>query len=275
MNRLDTVFKTLKAEGRKAFSAFVMASDPHKEASLEILKSLPKAGVDFIELGMPFTDPAADGPVIQAAGTRALNAGASMIQALEIIKEFRKEDTKTPIVLMGYFNPVYRYGPAKFAADAKASGADAVLVADLPVGENDFGLHEALTAEGIALIGLVTPTTDTARLKEILETTSGFCYYISIAGTTGTKDVETEVLQKNISRIKEHTDLPIAVGFGIKTPAHVAAVTNVADAAIVGSAIVQKIAENLNEEGGLKTSVSNLVENVSVFVHSLSDAVKK
>ena len=273
--RIEQKFKALELEGRKAFSAFVMAGDPNKEISIEILKSLPKAGVDFIELGMPFTDPAADGVVIQTAGTRALNAGATMKQTLEIVREFRKEDSKTPIILMGYFNPIYCYGAKAFAMDAKNAGADGVLIADLPIGENDFGIHDALDKNELDFIGLVTPTTGENRLKEIVKKTGGFCYYISVAATTGTKDVAVTDLKTNVDRIKKHTDLPVAIGFGIKTPKHVEEVTKVADAAIVGSAIVQKIADNLDENGKIKTSVINLVENVSEFVHSLSDVVKK
>jgi tryptophan synthase alpha chain len=240
--RIDKRFAKLRAETRAGFVAFVTAGDPDQATTCEILRGLPAAGADVIELGMPFSDPMADGPAIQASSLRALKAGASMVKTLALVKEFRARDDETPIVLMGYYNPIYRYGVPRFLADAKAAGVDGLIVVDLPPEEDAELCLPALEA-GLNFIRLATPTTDAKRLPAVLANTSGFLYYVSVTGITGTRAGAQDAIADAIARIKRRTDLPIAVGFGIRTPEQAAAVAKVADAAVVGSALVEAAAK--------------------------------
>ncbi len=215
--RIDTRFAELKKAGRSAFVTFVMAGDPDPATSLEIIKALPKAGADVIELGMPFTDPMADGPSIQAAGLRALKAGMTLKKTLELVRGFRKDDNTTPIVLMGYYNPIYIYGVDKFLVDAKSAGIDGLIIVDLPPEEDDELCLPAMKA-GLNFIRLATPTTDDKRLPAVLANTSGFVYYVSITGITGAAAADATAVGEAVARIKRHTKLPVCVGFGIRTP---------------------------------------------------------
>ena len=242
MTRIDDTFARLKSEGKKAFVAYVMAGDPDYDRSLEIVKSLPGAGVDIIELGAPFTDPMADGPTIQLAGQRALEAGQTMDNTLEMVRAFREENTTTPIVLMGYYNPIYNRGVERFLADAKAAGVDGLIVVDLPPEEDDELCVPAQKA-GLNFIRLATPTTDDKRLPKVLQNTSGFVYYVSITGITGSAEAQAGDVAPEVARIKSQTDLPVIVGFGIRTPEGAANIARVADGAVVGSAIVAEIAK--------------------------------
>jgi len=242
MSRIDARFAELRAAGRKAFVSYIMAGDPDRDTSLAVMKGLPEAGVDIIELGVPFTDPMADGPTIQQAGQRALAAGMTLDIALGMVAEFRREDDTTPIVLMGYYNPVYSRGVERFLADAKAAGIDGLIVVDLPPEEDDELCVPALAA-GIDFIRLATPTTDDKRLPKVLTNTSGFVYYVSITGITGAAAAEAAEVAPEVKRIKAHTDLPVIVGFGIRTPETAATIAGVADGCVVGSAIVGEIAK--------------------------------
>jgi tryptophan synthase alpha chain len=242
MTRIDRKFAALKAEGKKAFVAYVMAGDPDYATSLEIVKGLPGAGVDIIELGMPFTDPMADGPTIQLAGQRALAAGQTLQKTLDMAAEFRKTDDTTPIVMMGYYNPIYSRGVDKFLADAKAVGIDGLIVVDLPPEEDDE-LCIPAQAAGLNFIRLATPTTDDKRLPKVLTNTSGFVYYVSITGITGAAAASAADVGPEVARIKAKTNLPVIVGFGIRTPDVSQAIASVADGAVVGSAIVAMIAD--------------------------------
>ena len=258
MTRIDAKFAELNAEGKKAFVSYIMAGDPDFDTSLEIVKGLPAAGVDIIELGLPFTDPMADGPTIQLAGQRALAAGMTVDRTLEMVAEFRKTDDSTPIVLMGYYNPIYNRGVDKFLMDAKAAGIDGLIVVDLPPEEDDELCIPAQNA-GLNFIRLATPTTDDNRLPKVLTNTSGFVYYVSITGITGAAEAEATDVGPEVARIKAATDLPVIVGFGINTPEKSRAIASVADGAVVGSAIVSKIA------GG------DSVDQVLAFVKGLAD----
>ena len=240
MTRIDDKFAELNAAGKKAFVAYVMAGDPDYDTSLEIVKGLPEAGVDIIELGLPFTDPMADGPTIQLAGGRALDQGMTLQKTLDLAAEFRKGDDTTPIVLMGYYNPIYSRGVDKFLVDAKAAGIDGLIVVDLPP-EEDEELCIPAQAAGMNFIRLATPTTDDKRLPKVLTNTSGFVYYVSITGITGAANAEAADVGPEVARIKAATDLPVIVGFGIKTPERSEAIAKVADGSVVGSAIVEKI----------------------------------
>jgi len=242
VSRLAARFAQLKKQGRAAFVPFITAGDPDFDTSLAIFEKLPGAGADVIELGMPFTDPMADGPAVQASSLRALQAGANMIRTLDLVKRFRRTDSATPVVLMGYYNPVHAYGTAKFIRDAASAGADGLIIVDLPPEEDDV-LRVPAQAQGIDLIRLVTPTTDDARLAKVLNGASGFLYYVSITGVTGTKSFETAKVEAALARIKKATDLPVAVGFGVRTPDQAAAIGALADGVVVGSAIVGRIAE--------------------------------
>ncbi|MHC0054824.1 tryptophan synthase subunit alpha [Actibacterium sp. D379-3] len=242
MTRIDRKFAALKAEGKKAFVAYVMAGDPDYETSLEIIKGLPGAGVDVIEMGMPFTDPMADGPTIQLAGQRALAGGQTLEKTLAMAREFRKTDDETPIVMMGYYNPIYNRGVAKFLEDAKAAGIDGLIVVDLPP-EEDVELCIPANAAGMNFIRLATPTTDDKRLPKVLQNTSGFVYYVSITGITGTAVPQAADVAPEVARIKSQTDLPVIVGFGIKTPETAESIASIADGAVVGSAIVKLVEE--------------------------------
>lgn len=240
MSRIDAKFSALTAAGKKAFVAYVMAGDPDYETSLEIVKGLPEAGVDVIELGLPFTDPMADGPTIQLAGQRALEAGQTLIKTLELARTFRENDDTTPIVLMGYYNPIYNHGVERFLTDAKAAGIDGLIVVDLPP-EEDEELCIPAQAAGLNFIRLATPTTDEKRLPRVLQNTSGFVYYVSITGITGAANAVAGDVGPEVARIKASTDLPVIVGFGIKTPEASRDIASIADGAVVGSAIVDLI----------------------------------
>lgn len=240
MTRIDDKFAALKAEGKAAFVAYIMAGDPNQATSLEIMKGLPGAGVDIIELGLPFTDPMADGPTIQLAAGRALASGQTLQATLDMAAEFRKGDDTTPIVLMGYYNPIYSRGVEVFLKDAVAAGVDGLIVVDLPPEEDDE-LCLPAQAAGMNFIRLATPTTDDARLPKVLTNTSGFVYYVSITGITGAAEAQAENVAPEVARIKAKTDLPVVVGFGIKTPEASEAMAGVADGVVVGSAIVDLI----------------------------------
>jgi len=240
MNRIEATFEKLKAEGRKALITFVMGGDPDEERSAAVLDSLPEAGADIIEIGMPFTDPMADGPAIQAAGLRALGKGASLKNIIKMVQHFRSKNTDTPIVLMGYFNPILAYGPENFIQDTAKAGVDGLIIVDLPP-EEDMELRPRAEAENLCLTRLVTPTTQNERLDTVINGASGFLYYVSITGVTGTASADIDAVGEHIRQIREHTDLPICVGFGIKTPEDAAAMAKIADGVVVGSAIVQNI----------------------------------
>lgn len=240
--RIDARFETLRKEGRAGLITFITAGDPDYETSLAILKGLPAAGADIIELGMPFSDPMADGPAIQASSLRALKAGASMKKTLALVRAFRAGDQETPLVLMGYYNPIYAYGGERFLADAKAAGVDGLIVVDLPPEEDEELCLPALRS-GLSFIRLATPTTDDQRLPAVLANTSGFVYYVSITGITGTRAGEIAALKEAVMRLHRHTELPVAIGFGIRTPEQAAEVARIADAVVVGSALVSAVAE--------------------------------
>jgi tryptophan synthase alpha chain len=244
VSRLKDTFARLKKEGRAAFVPFITAGDPDMETSFAILEKLPAAGADVIELGVPFSDPMADGPAVQASSVRALKSGASLVKVLKMIEKFRKTDKTTPIVLMGYYNSVHAYGTARFARDVAAAGVDGLIVVDLPI-EEDEVLRVPAKAQGVDLIRFVTPTTDDARLKRIVADASGYLYYVSVAGVTGTKAVPEQEVRAAIARVRAATDLPCTVGFGIRTPDQAAAIAVIADGVVVGSAIVTKVADNL------------------------------
>ncbi|WP_295537046.1 tryptophan synthase subunit alpha [uncultured Thioclava sp.] len=240
MTRIDAKFAALKKQGKKAFVSYIMAGDPDLETSLEVMKGLPGAGVDIIELGVPFTDPMADGPTIQLAGQRALDGGQTLQKTLDMAAEFRKNDDTTPIVLMGYYNPIYSRGVDRFLRDAKAAGIDGLIVVDLPP-EEDSELCLPAQAAGINFIRLATPTTDDARLPKVLQNTSGFVYYVSVTGITGAQAAQAGEVGPEVARIKAKTDLPVIVGFGITTPEAAQTIASVADGCVVGSAIVKEI----------------------------------
>lgn len=270
MSRLKACFQALKAQNHAAFVTYIQAGDPNRELSTEILKGLPGAGVDIIELGMPFTDPAADGPAIDKAAQRALEAGASMIQTFEMVREFRADNAQTPIVLMGYFNPLYAYGIERFCADAADAGVDGLIIVDLPP-EEDAELRGPANAADIDVIRLATPTSDKARLPAVLSGASGFVYYVAVAGVTGGKSAGADEIGTAVTRIKAHTNLPVAVGFGIRTPAQAAAVAAKADAAVVGSAIVDVIANGVQEDGSVRPGT---LQEVLDITRQLADGVK-
>ena len=246
--RIDRRFAALKEEGRVALVAFVTAGDPDYETSLKIIKGLPAAGADVIEFGMPFTDPMADGPAIQAAGLRALQGGQTMKKTLAMVAAFRKGDANTPVVLMGYYNPIYVYGVDKFLKDAKAAGADGLIVVDLPPEEDDELCLPAMNAD-LNFIRLATPTTDDKRAPKVFKNTSGFVYYVSVLGITGTKAPDLKSVKANVNRLRKHTSLPIAVGFGVKTAKQARAIAEDADGVVVGSALVSAVKDSLTKAG--------------------------
>ncbi len=248
MSRIAARFAALRAEGRGALIPYLQAYDPDAATSLAILRGLPAAGADLIEVGVPFTDPMADGPTIQAAGLRGLAAGASMVNTLAMVAAFRTGESATPVVLMGYLNPILAYGPERFCKDAAAAGVDGLIVVDLPSEEADM-LSGAAAANGLDIIRLVAPTTDAARLPQVLAGSSGFVYYVSIAGITGTRSATREHLAEAIPRLRAATDLPVAIGFGIRSPEQAAGAVQIADAAVVGSAIVDTLAASLDAQG--------------------------
>jgi tryptophan synthase alpha chain len=260
----------LKEEGRAALVTFTMAGDPDTEASLAIIKALPKAGADLIELGMPFTDPMADGPAIQAAGQRALKAGQRMTKTLAMVRDFRKGDDATPVILMGYYNPIYIYGVDKFLVDAKAAGVDGLIIVDLPPEEDEELCLPALKA-GLNFIRLATPTTDDKRLPKVLTNTSGFVYYVSITGITGSAVPDTDKVTAAVKRIKRHTALPVAVGFGVKDAASARAIAQGADGVVVGSALVDALRKSLDENG---KATAGTVKAVADLVAELAQGVR-
>jgi tryptophan synthase alpha chain len=245
--RIDARFAQLKKEGRSAFVTFLMAGDPDPATSLAIIKALPKAGADIIEVGMPFTDPMADGPSIQAAGLRALKAGMTLKKTLAMVREFRNDDNATPLVLMGYYNPIYIYGVERFLTEAKAAGVDGLIVVDLPPEEDSELCLPAMKA-GLNFIRLATPTTDDKRLPAVLANTSGFVYYVSVAGITGSASADATAVGHAVTRIKRHTPLPVCVGFGIRTAEAAAAIASHADGAVVGSALVDVLRGSLDAD---------------------------
>ena len=269
--RIDTRFAAIAREGRAALVTFVMAGDPDLQTSLAIVKALPKAGADVIEIGMPFTDPMADGPAIQAAGLRALAAGTTLKKTIDLVRAFRTGDNDTPIVLMGYFNPIYIYGVARFLVDAKSAGIDGLIVVDLPP-EEDSELCLPALRSGIDFIRLATPTTDDKRLPAVLAHTAGFVYYVSITGITGAATPDFGEVAAAVKRIKRHTKLPVAVGFGVKTAAHAAAVARGADAVVVGTALVDAMRGTLTGDGrasaGTVAAVTGLVEQLATGVRT-------
>lgn len=264
MNRLKNRFAALKAENRAALVTFITAGDPNYATSLAILKGLPDAGADVIELGMPFTDPMADGPAIQLANIRALSGQQDMLKTLEMVREFRASNQETPLVLMGYYNPIFAYGVARFVADAKAAGVDGLIVVDLPPEHNDE-LCDPAQAVGIDFIRLTTPTTDDQRLPKVLNGSSGFVYYVSVAGVTGAGAATMEHVEQAVARLRRHTALPVCIGFGIRTPEHAAEIARRADGAVVGSALIDKIANAASSEeaiNGVLTLCRELAEGV-------------
>lgn len=269
MTRIDHRFAALKAQGRAALVTFVTAGDPDPDTSLRIVKALPKAGADLIELGMPFTDPMADGPAIQAANLRALAAGQTMKKTLALVREFRKQDDATPLVLMGYYNPIYVYGVDRFLADAKAAGVDGLIVVDLPPEEDDELCLPALRT-GLNFIRLATPTTDDKRLPAVLANTSGFVYYVSITGITGTAAPNFARVKAAVADLKRHTDLPVAVGFGVRTASDVRALAQAADGVVVGSALVRAIEQSLGRNG---RATARTVAAVGALVRRLAAGV--
>jgi tryptophan synthase alpha chain len=268
--RIDTRFADLAKEGRSAFVTYVMAGDPDPATSLDIVKALPRAGADVIELGIPFTDPMADGPSIQAAGLRALKGGMTLKKTLELVRGFRKDDNATPLVLMGYYNPIYIYGVDRFLADAKTAGVDGLIIVDLPPEEDDELCIPALKA-GLNFIRLATPTTDDKRLPAVLANTSGFVYYVSITGITGAAGADSKLVGEAVARIKRHTKLPVCVGFGIRTPEAARAIAQNANGAVVGTALVDALRGSLDEEG---RATAKTVTAVADLVASLAQGVR-
>jgi tryptophan synthase alpha chain len=268
--RIDRRFAALKHEGRAALVTFLMSGDPDYETSLAITKALPAAGADVIELGMPFTDPMADGPAIQAAGLRALKAGQTLKKTLALVGAFREAEHDTPIVLMGYYNPIYIYGVERFLADASTAGVDGLIVVDLPPEEDDELCLPALRA-GLNFVRLATPTTDDRRLPAVLANTSGFVYYVSITGITGTAKPDPQITREAVARIKRHTKLPVAVGFGVRTAEQAAAIASGADGVVVGSALVTALKESLDANGG---ATARTVKAVTDLVAELARGVR-
>jgi tryptophan synthase alpha chain len=268
--RIDARFAELKKQGRSAFITFLMAGDPDAATSLDIIKALPKAGADIIEIGMPFTDPMADGPAIQAAGLRALKGGMTLSKTLAMVREFRKSDTATPLVLMGYYNPIYIYGVDKFLADAKSAGVDGLIIVDLPPEEDSELCLPAMRA-GLNFIRLATPTTGDKRLPAVLANTSGFVYYVSITGITGSASADSASVGAAVARIKRHTKLPVCVGFGIRTPEAAGAIAQSADGAVVGTALVDALRGSLDAEGH---ATGKTVGAVTKLVASLAQGVR-
>ncbi|BBP80392.1 MULTISPECIES: tryptophan synthase subunit alpha [Pseudomonas] len=265
MSRLQTRFAELKQQNRAALVTFVTAGDPGYDASLAILKGLPDAGADVIELGMPFTDPMADGPSIQLANIRALAAKQNLVKTLQMVREFREGNQSTPLVLMGYFNPIHHYGVERFIGDAREAGVDGLIVVDLPPEHNEDLCHPAQAA-GIDFIRLTTPTTDDKRLPTVLEGSSGFVYYVSVAGVTGAGSATLEHVQDAVARLRRHTDLPVAIGFGIRTAEHAASIARLADGVVVGSALVDQIAKAETAE--------QAVDGVLTLCKTLADGVR-
>jgi tryptophan synthase alpha chain len=268
--RIDARFADLARQGRSAFVTFLMAGDPDPKTSLDIIKGLPKAGADIIEIGMPFTDPMADGPSIQAAGLRALKAGMTLRKTLELVRGFRKDDDATPLVLMGYYNPIYIYGVEKFLADARTAGVDGLIIVDLPP-EEDTELCIPAMKAGLNFIRLATPTTDDKRLPAVLANTSGFVYYVAITGITGSASADSTVVGEAVARIKRHTKLPVCVGFGIRTPDAAREIAENANGAVVGTALVDALRTSLDSEG---RATPKTVGAVADLVSALAQGVR-
>jgi len=268
-SRIDRRFEALKANGDKALVTFLTAGDPDYDTNLEILKGLPQAGADIIEIGMPFTDPMADGPAIQASSLRALKGGQNMIKTLQLVREFRTTEADTPIVLMGYYNPIYIYGCDRFIKDALEAGVDGLIVVDLPPEEDDELCIPAMAA-GLNFIRLATPTTDDKRLPKVLANTSGFVYYVSISGITGTATPDADIVGTAVKRIKSHTDLPIVVGFGVRTPEQAAAISANADGVVVGTALVDALKQTLSQDN---VSDTTTVDSVLSLVRDLKQGI--
>ena len=268
--RIDTRLADLKTQGRAAFVTFLMAGDPDPATSLAIIKALPQAGAEIIEIGMPFTDPMADGPAIQAAGLRALKGGMTLKKTLDLVRGFRKDDDATPIVLMGYYNPIYIYGVEAFLTDAKTAGVDGLIIVDLPPEEDDELCLPAMKA-GLNFIRLATPTTDDKRLPAVLANTSGFVYYVSITGITGAAAANATQVGEAVARIKRHTKLPVCVGFGIRTPEAARDIARAADGAVVGTALVEALANSLDAEGRATPAT---VKAVADLTASLAQGVR-
>ncbi|AVT74137.1 tryptophan synthase subunit alpha [Rhodopseudomonas palustris] len=275
--RIDTRFGELKQQGRPALVTFVMAGDPDLDTSLQILKALPAAGADVIEIGMPFTDPMADGPAIQAAGLRALKTGTTLKKTLGLVRDFRATDNATPLVLMGYYNPIYIYGVDAFLADAKAAGVDGLIIVDLPPEEDEELCLPAMKA-GLNFIRLATPTTDEKRLPAVLANTSGFVYYVSITGITGSASADASAVGTAVQRIKRHTNLPVCVGFGIRTPEAAQAIAAQANGAVVGSALIDALKASLDAEGRATKAtvgaVADLVASLAAGVRGAKQAAE-
>jgi tryptophan synthase alpha chain len=270
VSRIAARFAALKSEKRGALIPFLEAWDPDSSTSMAILRGMPGAGADLIEIGCPFTDPMADGPTIQLAGKRALKAGATMSRTLAMVREFRREDAGTPVILMGYLNPILSYGVERFCVDAAASGVDGLIVVDLPSEEADM-LVPFANANALDVIRLVAPTTDAARLPKVLDGSSGFVYYVSITGITGTRSASLTELQTALPKVRAATDLPIAIGFGVRTPAQAAQAVQVADAAVVASALIETLAAGLDADGRARP---DSVRNVLDQVRALAEAVR-
>lgn len=268
--RIDAAFARCRAEKRAALVTYVMAGDPDPETSLKVLEALPKSGADIVEFGLPFTDPMADGPAIQAAGLRALKAGQDLKGTLSLVRRFRERDADTPVVLMGYYNPIHTYGVERFLTDAREAGIDGLIVVDLPPEEDDE-LCLPAREQGLAFIRLATPTTDDRRLPAVLANTAGFVYYVSITGVTGTATPDFGKVAQAVSRITAKTDLPVVVGFGVRTGAHAAAVAQGADGVVVGSALVDALARSLDAEGHASEGT---VEAVAGLVRELAGGVR-
>jgi len=268
--RIDACFAELKKQRRSAFVTYVMAGDPDPATALAIVKALPKAGADIIELGIPFTDPMADGPSIQASGLRALKAGMTLKKTLELVRGFRRDDNATPLVLMGYYNPIYIYGVDKFLVDARSAGVDGLIIVDLPPEEDSELCLPAIKA-GLNFIRLATPTTDDKRLPAVLANTSGFVYYVAIAGITGAASADANVVGQAVSRIKKHTSLPVCVGFGIRTPENARSIAERADGSVVGTALVDALSGSLDSEG---RATARTVGAVADLVAALAQGVR-
>ena len=274
--RIDKRFSELRSEGRAALVTFLMCGDPDLDTSLQLIRALPAAGADVIEIGMPFTDPMADGPSIQAAGLRALKAGGTMVRTLDVVRAFRRDNDTTPIVLMGYYNPIYVYGVERFLRDAKAAGVDGLIVVDLPPEEDEELCIPALSA-GLNFIRLATPTTDERRLPKVLTNTSGFVYYVSITGVTGAGTPDYSKVSQAVERIKAHTDLPVAVGFGVKNAQSAQAIAAHADGVVVGSALIDALKRSLDADdratAGSVSAVTSLVSEIAGGVRAARKAV--
>ncbi|HET6307532.1 MAG TPA: tryptophan synthase subunit alpha [Rhodopila sp.] len=270
MSRIAARFADLKAQGRGALIPFLEAWDPDRDTSMALLRGMPQAGADLIEIGMPFTDPMADGPIIQAAGKRALAAGVKVADVLAMVRDFRTADSTTPIVLMGYLNPILSYGPQRFCTDAAAAGVDGLIVVDLPTEEADLLLPHC-AANGLDFIRLIAPTTDDDRLPHVLNGSSGFVYYVSITGITGTRSASADHLATAIPRIRRVTDLPIAIGFGVRSPQQAGEASRIADAAVVASALIDTLSAHLDADG---KPLPNAVETVLTQVRDLAAAVR-